>query len=66
MIENDENNKFFSIVTTCLKENGIKIKDSDRLLGKIQKSDEFFVMRYFDVDPLLKKRSYFFKRQSYF
>lgn len=47
-------------------ENGMKIKDSDRLLGKIQKSDEFFVMRYFDVDPLLKKRSYFFKRQANF
>ena len=35
-------------------------KDSDRLLGKTQSSDEFFVMRYFDIDPLLKKRSYFF------
>lgn len=35
-------------------------KDSDRLLGRTQSSDEFFVMRYFDIDPLLKKRSYFF------
>lgn len=35
-------------------------KDSDRLLGRTQLSDEFFVMRYFDIDPLLKKRSYFF------
>ena len=36
------------------------IKDSDRLFGKIQTMDELFIIRYFDVDPILKKRSYFF------
>jgi hypothetical protein len=36
------------------------IISSDRLLGKTGESDEFFVMRYFDIDPLIKKRSYFF------
>jgi hypothetical protein len=41
-------------------ENGDLSKDSDRLLGRTETSDEFFVMRYFDIDPLLKKRSYFF------
>ena len=39
---------------------GDKTTDSDRLLGRTQTSDEFFVVRYFDIDPLLKKRSYFF------
>jgi hypothetical protein len=39
---------------------GDKTKDSDRLLGRTQAGDEFFIMRYFDIDPLLKKRSYFF------
>ena len=38
----------------------IKIKDSDKLFGKTQGRDELFIMRYFDIDPLLKKRSYFF------
>ncbi len=42
------------------EEGGSATKDSDRLLGKIQSGNEFFVMRYFDIDPLLKKRSYFF------
>jgi len=42
-----------------LKE-GEQTPDSDRLLGRTQTSNEFFVMRYFDIDPLLKKRSYFF------
>ena len=41
-------------------EDGNKTKDSDRLFGKTQNNDEFFVIRYFDIDPLLKKRSYFF------
>jgi hypothetical protein len=35
-------------------------KDSDRLLGKTNELDDLFIMRYFDVDPLIKKRSYFF------
>ena len=34
--------------------------DSDRLLGKTGESEEFFIMRYFDIDPLIKKRSWFF------
>lgn len=43
-----------------INENGTYSNDSDRLLGKTEKSHEFFIMRYFDIDPLLKKRSYFF------
>jgi hypothetical protein len=41
-------------------ENGAKTKDTDRLLGKTENSKEFFIIRYFDIDPLLKKRRYFF------
>ena len=43
-----------------MEEQGDKKKDSDKLLGRTQSGDDFFVMRYFDIDPLLKKRSYFF------
>jgi hypothetical protein len=35
-------------------------KDSDRLWGKTGERDELFIVRYFDIDPLLKKKSYFF------
>lgn len=41
-------------------ENNLKTKDTDRLLGKTQNSDQFFIIRYFDIDPILKKRAYFF------
>ena len=41
-------------------ENGSKRIDSDRLFGKTEERDELFIMRYFDIDPLIKKRSYFF------
>ncbi len=40
--------------------NGAKTADSDRVLGKTDENDGLFVMRYFDIDPLIKKRSYFF------
>ena len=40
--------------------NGIKIKDTDRLWGKTDAMDEIFIIRYLDIDPLIKKRSYFF------
>ncbi len=43
-------------------ENGGKTKDTDRLFGKTQNSDEFFIIKYFDIDPLIKKRSYFFPK----
>jgi hypothetical protein len=36
--------------------------DSDRLLGKTNEKDELFIMRYFDIDPLIKKRSYFYQK----
>jgi hypothetical protein len=42
------------------EEKGKQVRDSDRLLGKTQANDEFFILRYFDIDPLIKKRSYFF------
>jgi hypothetical protein len=35
--------------------------DSDRVYGKTDKKDNLFIMRYFDIDPLIKKRSYFFR-----
>lgn len=35
--------------------------DSDRLYGKTDDKDKLFIMRYFDIDPLIKKRSYFFR-----
>jgi hypothetical protein len=41
--------------------NGKKETDSDRLIGKTGDKDDLFIMRYFDIDPLLKRRSYFFR-----
>lgn len=41
---------------------GKKEMDSDRLLGKTDENDNYFIMRYFDVDTLIKKRSYFFPK----
>jgi hypothetical protein len=42
--------------------NGTKEIDSDKLLGKTDDRDELFIIRYFDIDPLIKKREYFYAR----
>jgi hypothetical protein len=42
--------------------NGVNEVDSDRLLGKTDEKDQLFIIRYFDIDPLIKKRDYFFQR----
>lgn len=41
-------------------ENGVRKPDSDRLWAKSNESEELMILKYFDVDPLLKKKSYFF------
>jgi hypothetical protein len=40
--------------------NGEKKDDTDRVWAKTNLQKGIFVMRYFDLDPILKKRSYFF------
>lgn len=42
--------------------NGARQTDSDRLYGKTDERDDLFLIRYFDVDPLIKKREYFFQK----
>ncbi len=50
------------ILTTWERYNtGTGAKDSDRLLGMTDARNGFFIVRYFDIDPLLKKRSYFYQ-----
>jgi hypothetical protein len=41
-------------------ENGIRKLDTDRVWGKTNQRDDIFIMKYFDLDPILKKRAYFF------
>ena len=43
------------------EEEGKITPDSDRVIGRTQNSKEYFIMRYFDIDPLLKRRAYFFR-----
>ena len=45
-----------------VEKNDSKEIDSDRLLGKTDDKDELFIIRYFDIDPLIKKREYFYRR----
>jgi hypothetical protein len=42
------------------REEGTGSADTDRLWGKTTDNDNFFVVRYFDIDPVIKKQAYFF------
>jgi hypothetical protein len=58
-----ENGGIRTVLTLWAKltgEKGSVTTDNDRMYGKTGKRDELFIIRYFDIDPLLKKKSYFF------
>jgi hypothetical protein len=61
VITNQGRKKVLTLWALMKEKNGTKEMDSDRLLGKTDENIEFFIMRYFDIDPLIKKRSYFFR-----
>ena len=54
--------KILTLWAMVTDRNGTKSVNSDRLLGKTNERDELFILRYFDIDPLIKKRSYFFRQ----
>lgn len=35
-------------------------RDTDRVWARMDGSDDIFILRYFDIDPILKRKSYFF------
>ncbi|MDR2887544.1 MAG: hypothetical protein LBV26_06040 [Bacteroidales bacterium] len=41
-------------------ENNSQAVDTDKLIGSLGTNTDFFNVRYFDIDPVLKKRPYFF------
>lgn len=43
-----------------IDENRMKKTDTDRLWAKTDGRNDIFIIRYMDIDPVLKKRSYFF------
>jgi len=52
--------KVVTLWERTIDEKGINIKDTDRLWAKTGNNDALFIIRFTDIDPLLKKRSYFF------
>ncbi len=47
---------FFQVINI---EEGERIINSDIIFGKMRQSDNYFIARYYDLDPLLKNVSYF-------
>lgn len=51
------------LLTLWEKTNADGTRDSDRIFGKTDSVDAIFVVRYFDIDPILKRRDYFFRKE---
>jgi hypothetical protein len=60
VVDNSGVKKSLTIWEKWLDVNGNPKKDTDRVWAKTNLRDDLFVMRYFDIDPILKKKSYFF------
>jgi hypothetical protein len=43
------------------KSDSIMVMDTDRAYGQMDRMEELIIVRYFDIDPVLKRRSYFFR-----
>jgi hypothetical protein len=43
-----------------IKIDGTEYKDTDRVWARIDGTNNIVILRYFDIDPILKKKSYFF------
>jgi hypothetical protein len=44
---------------TPAPDGGMSRDDTDRVWGRLEDGSDIFIMRYFDIDPILKKRSWF-------
>ncbi len=60
--ESDGTERILTLWDRWLENNGKLEKDTDRLWAKTNNSNELLIMRYSDVDPILKKKSYFFTK----
>jgi hypothetical protein len=69
--KNIENSKPLYKITVSLREGAPAVltmwaitidgkTDSDRVYGWVEGKDKLFILRYFDIDPLIKKRDYFY------
>jgi hypothetical protein len=60
MVTSEGERKVVRLWERFVGEDGAKKVDTDRLWAKTEGIDEIFVIRYIDIDPLIKKRSYFY------
>jgi hypothetical protein len=62
IIKSDGTKRALLLWERTIEEDGIQKKDTDRLWAKVDDTHDLCVIRFVDIDPLLKKRSYFFSR----
>jgi hypothetical protein len=61
-VSSDKGAKIILTLWEKARDNQSPTPDSDRLYGKTGAKDDLFIIRYFDIDPIIKKKSYFFSK----
>lgn len=60
VVTSEGDRKVLKLWKRSFEENGAMKDDTDRMWAKTEDAGEIFIIRYVDIDPLLKKRSYFY------
>jgi len=60
VVTSEGDRKVLKLWKRSFDENGEMKDDTDRIWAKTEDTGEIFIIRYVDIDPLLKKRSYFY------
>lgn len=60
VVSSEGERKVLKLWKRSFGENGEMKDDTDRMWAKTESAGEIFIIRYVDIDPLLKKRSYFY------
>ena len=54
--------KNLKLWTRTIDSEGEKVPDTDRLYGELNNTGEIFIVKYFDIDPLIKSSEYLIKQ----
>lgn len=60
VVTTDGKKTILTLWQMIIEKEGKKQVDSDRMYGKTDEREDLFIIRYFDIDPVIKKREYFF------
>ncbi|MBM3420311.1 MAG: hypothetical protein FJY11_04160 [Bacteroidetes bacterium] len=59
----DGKSKTLRLWNKTIISDSVTVQDTDRAWGNLNDAGNLFVVRYYDIDPILRKMSYFFQQE---